>query len=423
MLLLLACARPDVGDETFELIDGPEGLVRVHFTRQGADAVDPTDEDSDGLPDRAEEALSSGESAIRFYQVAGFPLPVPDDGVGGSDALDIYVVQPHVGGAWGVTSCGSSCYVEVSPTEEQVEMLVAHEVFHASTAAYGVEPAFWFRESSAIWMGAQATAMGQMWRDQWNLAHTCAMGGVEVGSDCLAAAYGSALWWEFLERTRGPDVLLRSWEITAEDDVDVADAMDAALREAGTSLEEAWPTVANWNLATGELVSETALPTEAYEHATTITAPAMDAEGETLRLTATIEPLSIRYYLVHHPGGHVWIGTGGDGRDLRVSLHSAEGALDAYPIDTSAPAYGLPKDGDLDLGYHERGPVYLVVSNPSPRGLVTPIQLCVDTTPCDPGCGNLSLAWIGVGLVRIPGRRRRARPIPTHRPAGSSPGR
>ena len=104
MLLLLtldAAARPtdfsglfsfDESD-TIETLDGEKGLVRIWYSVDGPNQTQLEDDDANGIPDFVETTLATTEGALELYESLGFRLPLGDEGAGGSDAFDAYLVD------------------------------------------------------------------------------------------------------------------------------------------------------------------------------------------------------------------------------------------------------------------------------------------------------------------------------------------
>lgn len=105
-ILLTACtygdARLPAGAYTaaddLQDYDVPSGAIRVHYSADGPNAVDPTNDDGDGVPDRAEIAADATANALEFYEFLGFAPPATEvemgfASAGGSDALDVYLTD------------------------------------------------------------------------------------------------------------------------------------------------------------------------------------------------------------------------------------------------------------------------------------------------------------------------------------------
>lgn len=423
LLSLLACEpRPDEAPELYnfdpdamEVVDGDVGLVRVHYTREGVNAVSDADVDDDGVPDDAQATASLAERYLDAYAELGFLPPVTEAEVdaeeGGSGALDVYIVDLADTGKTGMNRQGAcdgdrcSTWIEIDPTDLGRGTL-AHELFHAVQGAYDYGEATWLDEGTASWQASRVAGSGDTFGWAWLRRHTCALAEMEVG-DCADAGYGTALMWRYFDDTFGPQVLLHTWEAAADTD-DSIDALDDALVDEGTSLQDEWPRLMAYALATGPRA-------DLYTERRDVLGLEADAEGFPLRMTANIEPLSVRFYRLDHPGGELWAGVTGDARHLRISVHPvADGSPDGVLGPMTGPA-ALPDGGDLDLGSYDAGGIWIVVSNPELHGLSTPVDLCFENTPCEPGCGGLSFAPVLLGGAQLWRRRSSAARFPRAR--------
>src|SRR6186713_3228189 len=117
LLALDAAARPtdfsglfsfDESD-TIETLDGEKGLVRIWYSVDGPNQTRLDDDDKNGIPDFVETTLATTEGALELYESLGFRLPLGDEGAGGSDAFDAYLVDfDGLGdGAFTPESCSS----------------------------------------------------------------------------------------------------------------------------------------------------------------------------------------------------------------------------------------------------------------------------------------------------------------------------
>jgi hypothetical protein len=75
-----------------EFLEDPSGTFRIHYTRNGIDAVPAADTNANGVPDYVEIALESLLYALHVQvNEIGMRHPVADDGAGGSKAIDVYL--------------------------------------------------------------------------------------------------------------------------------------------------------------------------------------------------------------------------------------------------------------------------------------------------------------------------------------------
>lgn len=151
--------------------DGDGGVVRVHFTRTGPDAVSLVDQDSDGVPDTVEQVATVYEEVLAFYLAQGFRSPVSDldvsTGDGGSDAFDVYLIDfgGQADGAFVRDNCLPSKPICSGFAAQENDfagygypsfrvasrILASHELFHAVQAAYDADVGANWGEATAVW--------------------------------------------------------------------------------------------------------------------------------------------------------------------------------------------------------------------------------------------------------------------------------
>ncbi len=137
-------------------LSGPELTLEtqhavIHYTLEGADAVD-------------ESLVSTAAEAIEYVWNReiidmGYPEPLPDDGRGGNDKYDFYFTKQF--GTYGYTSGEAAVDDNSRPSyialatwlnEEEVEVTVAHEFFHAIHMTMDYKEPTWWLEETATWM-------------------------------------------------------------------------------------------------------------------------------------------------------------------------------------------------------------------------------------------------------------------------------
>ena len=81
----------------------PSGHFRVHYDTEGSDAVDPTDDDANGIPDYIDLAATVLDSTWELeVEQLGYNPPPSDNGLGGGEEYDVYVIDLK-GGVYGYT--------------------------------------------------------------------------------------------------------------------------------------------------------------------------------------------------------------------------------------------------------------------------------------------------------------------------------
>ena len=77
----------------------PSGHFRVHYDTEGSDAVDPTDDDANGIPDYIDLAATVLDSTWELeVEQLGYNPPPSDNGLGGGEEYDVYVIDLGHGG-------------------------------------------------------------------------------------------------------------------------------------------------------------------------------------------------------------------------------------------------------------------------------------------------------------------------------------
>ena len=165
--LAKALARP-VLDQRYR---SPAGHFQIHYTLEGQERVDPTDQDDNGVPDYIDVAAAALDStwALQVDDLGYLPPP-PDRGLGGGDEYDAYIVQLGDQRVYGYTYPENNAgfttysYLELdnnytdpaySATQglDALRVAIAHEFFHAiHFRYYQGNDSSWWREASSTWM-------------------------------------------------------------------------------------------------------------------------------------------------------------------------------------------------------------------------------------------------------------------------------
>lgn len=271
--------RFDDGDsvETFLSTDGN---FTIHFTRDGAHAVDLEDEDADGVPDFVQNVADAYVIVLEHYVSLGFRMPesdadIPDNG--GDGTFDVYLVDfGGIGdGAFRQDSCladnADRCIGFMTQENDFVgygypsitianRILGSHEFFHAIQAAYDANQGSVLAEGSAVW----AT---ESFDPSLNDFEYFAEGFLENPDRPLDEplpgpvdpfSYGAGVFFKFLEERYGVEtigVLLERCENGANGNADPQwlTELDGAIAEVGgQGFAEAMVELAQWNLRTDD---------------------------------------------------------------------------------------------------------------------------------------------------------------------------
>lgn len=407
MALMLGCtsARPDDPESAIrwsdadevEFVDGPKGQVRVHYSDRGPNCIDQSDHDGDDIPDLASATADEAESALAFFRYLGFVPPI-SDGVadasdpGGSPAVDVYLLDlVTTAGALGLSfteQCtGRQCstYILAQSDEFSISATMAYLVFRAVENAYDATEPAWLLNGGADWMVTEVEVyapVGYSSVQPMLDEPECGLTEIEFYGRCDHLVNSSWLFWQFLADTVGPEVLLKTMQASVE--LDGIDALEAGLSALGLQLAEVWPAFVAANLAVGPRADE-----QGYWFADRLEGVTATAEGKAVRDTRSYKALSARYYRIDHPGGELWLGTGGDPAALVVTVHPVDHGKSDGPLESGTGPFGLPTGQPLLLGEFEAGGIWLAVSNPAPRSEAATITLCAgaraDASPCGEG--------------------------------------
>jgi hypothetical protein len=395
LLILDAAARPtdfsglfsfDESDE-IETLDGDDGLVRIWYSVDGPNQTRLDDDDKDGVPDFVATALETTEGALELYESLGFRLPLGDEGAGGSDAFDAYLVDfGGLGdGAFTAESCTSvgtatqcSGYFAMEndfsgygypSLDDAIETVAPHELFHAVQAAYDADEGSWWSEGTATW--AEQLYVPES-RDflgfcDYYLSDPGRTLDSPPGGPVPAWSYGTAIWWWYLANAHGTGVIAEMLEASEADDDLLAD-MAAVIEAHGGSLEGDWIAFADWNLATDYRAGAT----ESYPFADDLGQVGAEDETDGLVLLHRFYPLASSYFPLEHAGGHLWLATDADAPSVVFSVHPADedGRVeDALGSWTAGPT-------PQDLGDQPAGLYWLVGANPTLDEDSTHVTVC-----------------------------------------------
>ncbi|MEM6929618.1 MAG: hypothetical protein AAF602_21945, partial [Myxococcota bacterium] len=210
---------------------------RIHFTDEGSDATD------EAYLAKITRGLEDG---LATFESEGWPRPVPDDGTGGSDAIDVYVVDVDVNGYANpvvLENGDASCYIRIDPQVPDAGGAVAsvarHELHHCIQFRYRTDLPSWLYESAATYEQYSHAgddplldfAVGTLWTSRLSRPEQ------RLGDD--RDVYATFLWSKFWAEHTGydPSRLVDLWEALREGPW--PEAMDrAAGASFGQSLDE-----------------------------------------------------------------------------------------------------------------------------------------------------------------------------------------
>lgn len=293
-----AQARPDTpgfgelwhyapGDKV-ESLASLGGNFRIHFTRNGVNAVPPDDADADGVPDHVQSLAEVYEQVLSHYVGLGFLKPKDDGAIagnnGGDARFDVYLVDfaLKADGNFVHDKCSGGVCNGYMVQENDFEgygypsvsyanrVLASHEFFHAVQAAYDAEQGSIFSEGTAVWATENFDPTLSDFENlvPGYLEHPDRPLDKAMLGPVASFSYGAALFFQFLAEHISPNVMLELWTDCVNGAHGVADpqwfpALDALLvREHDTTFASQFVTFATWNLFTNVRAD----PMRSYAH-------------------------------------------------------------------------------------------------------------------------------------------------------------
>ncbi len=208
----------------------PSGFFRIHFDTSGFSV--PSYNPGLSIEENIAEVVKSLDSVYNFeVGFLGYPSPPSDNGSGGDDRYDIYIVNQG-GGLYGYTEWETkigpnnwSSFMVIdnnyagyfSSGINGLKVTLAHEFHHSiQLGNYGIEngnsP---FRDSDVFFYEITSTAMEEFVYDEVNDYYQY-MDSYFCCTDRafpLHNGYNLAIWNIFLEKRFGFDLLKRQWEL------------------------------------------------------------------------------------------------------------------------------------------------------------------------------------------------------------------
>ena len=253
----------------------PSGHFRVHYDTEGSDAVDPTDDDANGIPDYIDLAATVLDSTWELeVEQLGYNPPPSDNGLGGGEEYDVYVIDLGHGGCgfstpiYGCAYRGSSNAVTHSHLEidnnftdpsyvqtrglDALRVTIAHEFHHAIQFGYYADrEGSWWQESTSTWI--EEVAYPHIDDYLQYLPHFLSIPHRALNSNANTShTYGSAIFSHFLDQHYGRDLNRLIWEELKERQSVNLDHFDRVIRRVepgglGVAIGE----FAVWNYFTG----------------------------------------------------------------------------------------------------------------------------------------------------------------------------
>lgn len=239
------------------------GRFRIHFALEGKDAVNPVDNDKNGIPDYVDKTGFYFDYINHLLlDSLGYQAPPPDSGGSGKE-FDVYLVQLS---AWyGVTYLDEtvpgnpnawSCYMQIendylgfpTPPEQSLMVTSAHEYYHV------VQVGYTYREEDIFFMEMCSTWMEDFAHDDVNdylnyLPSFFARINYPFSYTDGNYEYASSLWNHMIVKKYGADVIREIWE-----QIPTKNAMTSIrliLQQTETSFENELANFGLWNYLTG----------------------------------------------------------------------------------------------------------------------------------------------------------------------------
>lgn len=419
-LLLLAtlatpalAARPDEGggfasfedSDVLDFVDGPAGIVRVHYSVSGPSVTVLDDDDGSGKPDYPELVAATAETVLVLFEDLGFRPPVAEaalglDHLGGSGAFDFYLVDfgGSADGQFAVDDCGGGQCVGhmlmendfqgygYSSLAQATDVLTSHELFHAVQAAYDARLPVWLSEGMAVWAEKRFDDHSRdfFWLCSAYLEEPTRPIDSPPAGTVTAWAYGTGLFIEYVTVELGLEAgpaLLEATESHTEDEA--LQAIVDTLEDGGLPLAEAWPRFARWNLGTGPRAGAM----EGWDFGDALGQVPMEVNAEgLLEDDNRFYPVATTYWSFLHEGGPVAFAAEDDPVGLAFSIHPATATNPRAPAGDAVREFWPEGTAPIDLGELDAGLYYVVGSYPERAPESTKVHFCIGAPAAVAAC-------------------------------------
>ncbi len=267
------------------------GRFLIHYDITGKNAVSPNDEDANGIPDYVDSVCYYFDYVHHIeVEQLHYLEPASDNGLGGSDAFDIYILNigqgtPNEPGLYGYTVPETrlpggipsrtrySAYIVIDNDYSQrdssytgngkkyatfrdtsflgMKITAAHEYNHAVQFMYGEDPsAPVMNELTSTWFEYRIfpETRDYMQYVEYLFKHP---NSYTFGNGNAVTGYLYGIFGQYLHRYYGDSLLLRMWETIAKG-VQSYDALDRALKERSGELATDWCEFMLWLYYTNE---------------------------------------------------------------------------------------------------------------------------------------------------------------------------
>jgi hypothetical protein len=339
--------------------------VLIHYATVGDSAIFEANVDvdpADGIPDYVNDLLDIFEYVWDYETDSlGYLEPLPDNGRGGDDRLDIYMVNLGAG-VYGFTVpdpdsidqfkmpgyleidndfAGTHYGGSIETVLQAARVTAAHEFFHAVQYAYDryefeYDNIHQPSTHKPWWLEASSTWMEDIVYDDVNdylsyLPFFLPFPYLSLGTFSYAIGtvesyhpYGACIWPIYLSEKYDVDIIRRIWEGCATvDGYNLLNVTDSLMRMESSSLEKAFLEFAVWNIKVGEYAD----PDSSYEEGAFFpfpdTAINITAIGSTptqfSRSDSLPEHLGTNYVVINTGINEGGIGITFDGEDISAA--------------------------------------------------------------------------------------------------------
>ena len=259
--------RPDAQHNVLS----PSGHFRVHYDTEGGNAVSPKDADTNGIPDYIDLTLAILDSTwVLEIEQLGYNPPPSDNGLGGGDEYDVYVIELGVGRSYygfaypGTSGATTYSHLEIDnnftdPGYKQTRGLdalrvtIAHEFHHAiQFGYYATFDGSWWQESTSTWMEEVAYPQIDDYLQYLTYFLSEPQRALNSGSYGSLHTYGTAIFSLFLDQRYGRELNRLIWEEVGQRKSVNLDHFDRVIRQVEPGgLSVAMGEFAVWNYFTG----------------------------------------------------------------------------------------------------------------------------------------------------------------------------
>ncbi|MDW7680548.1 MAG: DUF6055 domain-containing protein, partial [bacterium] len=298
----------------------PSKQFRIHYTTTDRDAVDPTDQNKNGVPDYVEQ---TGIHFDYIHQLLvdslGYQPPAPDSS-GNGTAFDVYLVNLSIW--YGVTYLEQtvpgrenawSCYMEIendyagfpNTAGNNLRVTSAHEYYHVVQVSYTYrDEDVFFMEMCSTWM--EDFAHNDV-NDYLNYLPTF-FNRINYPFSYVNEyyEYASCLWNHMITKKYGHDIFRQIWERIPEEKA--LSAISNVLSNHSTSFNQELISFGLWNYFTGSRSDTLNFYPEGYSYPEVRYMYQYNANGSDISFDAAMSKLSSVFYKITNDAHQIDVG-------------------------------------------------------------------------------------------------------------------